>query len=133
MLLVKTKLAPSNIHGLGVFADEFIPKGTMIWQFVEGFDVELTEDELNQLPKHVIEWVKHYCYLDLNSNLYVVCLDDARFMNHSAKANTSPDFNSDVRGVDVANCDIQPGVEITNNYHLTDGIANYKLRSTGGL
>ena len=38
MLLVKTYLEKSAIHGLGVFAGEFIAKGTKIWRFVEDFD-----------------------------------------------------------------------------------------------
>ncbi len=38
MLLVKTKIGQSNISGIGVFADEFIPKGTVIWRYQEGFD-----------------------------------------------------------------------------------------------
>ena len=33
MLLVKTTLRPSEVHGLGLFADEFIPKGIAIWRF----------------------------------------------------------------------------------------------------
>ena len=38
MLLVKTYLDRSPIHGLGVFAAEFIRKGTRVWRFVESFD-----------------------------------------------------------------------------------------------
>ncbi|MBU1632269.1 MAG: hypothetical protein ABH824_07450 [Nanoarchaeota archaeon] len=30
MLFIKTKVLPSKIQGLGLFADEFIPKGTII-------------------------------------------------------------------------------------------------------
>jgi hypothetical protein len=33
MLLVKTTIAPSPIHGIGLFADQFIPQGTRIWEF----------------------------------------------------------------------------------------------------
>jgi hypothetical protein len=33
MLLVRTTLRPSGVHGLGLFADEFIPKGFVIWRF----------------------------------------------------------------------------------------------------
>jgi hypothetical protein len=30
MLYVKTKIGPSEIEGIGLFADEFIPKDTII-------------------------------------------------------------------------------------------------------
>ena len=34
MLLVKTRLAPSPIAGIGLFADEDIKKGTVTWRFM---------------------------------------------------------------------------------------------------
>lgn len=34
MLLVKTRLGISSIHGIGLFADELIPKGTVTWRFM---------------------------------------------------------------------------------------------------
>ena len=37
MLLVKTRLGKSRIHGLGVFAAQPIRKGQPVWRFVEGF------------------------------------------------------------------------------------------------
>ena len=36
MLLVKTKIKSSEIAGIGLFADEFIPKGTCTWRFRGG-------------------------------------------------------------------------------------------------
>jgi hypothetical protein len=38
MLLVKTVSKPSALHGTGLFADEFIPEGTVLWRFVVGKD-----------------------------------------------------------------------------------------------
>jgi SET domain-containing protein len=35
MLLVKTYLDKSAIHGLGVFAGEVIRKGAKVWRFVD--------------------------------------------------------------------------------------------------
>ncbi len=34
MLLVRTARRPSDIHGMGLFADQFIPAGTATWRFV---------------------------------------------------------------------------------------------------
>jgi SET domain-containing protein len=41
MLLVRTRLAPSAIHGLGVFAAEPIARGAEVWRFTPGFDLDL--------------------------------------------------------------------------------------------
>lgn len=42
MLLIKTKLELSKIHGVGLFADEFIAKGTKIWEYRPNFDKAFT-------------------------------------------------------------------------------------------
>ena len=64
MLLVKTKLDHSTIHRFGVFAEEFIPANTKIWQFVPGFDLEKTTEDLAMLPPHSQTWFRHFGYLD---------------------------------------------------------------------
>src|SRR5262245_65732568 len=51
MLLVKTYLDKSAIHGLGVFAGQVIRKGTKVWRFVEGFDRAYRPTEFAKLPK----------------------------------------------------------------------------------
>jgi hypothetical protein len=63
MLLVKTKIGPSEIEGIGCFADEFIPEGTAIWCFQEGFDLNIPRDEVEKLsPSGKYQFLK-YSYL----------------------------------------------------------------------
>lgn len=50
MLLVKTKIGPSTIQGIGLFADQFISKGTRVWEFNSDLDLEITFKQLNTLP-----------------------------------------------------------------------------------
>ena len=61
MLLVKTYLDKSPIHGLGVFAAEPIPKGTKIWRFVEGFDRCYTPKQFAKLPKAARDFLEGLC------------------------------------------------------------------------
>jgi SET domain-containing protein len=82
MLLVKTKLKQSKIHGFGLFADENIPKGEIVWKFSPIVDKIITKKELAKLPKLVQKEVKWYSYLS-DEGYYVLCGDNARFMNHS--------------------------------------------------
>ena len=51
MLLVKTYLDKSSIHGLGVFASQVIRKGTKVWRFVDGFDRVYSPTQFAKLPK----------------------------------------------------------------------------------
>ena len=57
MLLVKTKLDLSGIHGIGLFANEFIPKDTVIWKFNRLIDLRCSESEIGQLPEYSREQI----------------------------------------------------------------------------
>jgi len=116
MLLVPTRLAPSPIHGLGVFAVAPIRQGTAVWRFARGLDMEFSPDILPTLPPHVQEFFAHYGYLDRNVQRIILCFDDARFVNHSATPNVATDYARDRYGLDVALRDIAAGEEITMNY-----------------
>ena len=50
MLLVKTKLGVSSVHGIGLFAAQFIPKGTATWEYHPDFDTSFGEDDLARMP-----------------------------------------------------------------------------------
>ena len=41
MLLVRTYLDRSALHGIGVFAAELISATTVVWRFTPGFDLDL--------------------------------------------------------------------------------------------
>lgn len=113
MLLVKTYLDKSPIHGLGVFAGEFIRKGTKIWRFVEGFDRCYTPKQFAKLPKPAREFLKNYGYRVDGEVLFTV--DNDHHMNHSEKPNTL------LRGgYVIAVRNIAKGVEITNDYREFD-------------
>lgn len=116
MLLVKTALAPSPIHGSGLFAGEPIVSGTDVWRFQEGFDLEKTPAEVAALPAVAQDWFKRYGYLDHHLDQYILSFDDARFMNHSEDPNVRPDYKRHRSAVGVAVRDIARGEEMTINY-----------------
>lgn len=120
MLLVETHINPSPIHGIGIFASQFIAEGTIIWQFMPGFDLKLTEEDLLKLSLPVQEQVLKYAYLDSKLNAYILCSDDARFFNHSKTPNTREKDSEDGYGITIALQDIYEGEEITCNYNTFD-------------
>lgn len=109
MLLVKTYLDKSPIHGLGVFAGQPIRKGTKIWRFVFGFDRYYTRKKLAKLPKQARDFIKLHGYQWKNEIL--LSMDHDTFMNHSDEPNTYYQ-----NGYVIARCDIRKGDEITNDY-----------------
>ena len=64
MLMVKTRLGPSDIAGIGLFADQDIPKGTVTWQFMSGYDLLLTQGEIDRLPEPARSNLRDHTYRD---------------------------------------------------------------------
>jgi SET domain-containing protein len=114
MLLVKTYLAPSHIHGIGLFAAQPIPKDTLVWRLEPTLDLELTEAQIEALAPAARDQIRKYTYLDLVRGTYVLCGDDARFFNHSEAPNCH-DFPDADGGTTVAARDIGEGEELTSD------------------
>jgi SET domain-containing protein len=113
MLLVKTYLDKSPIHGIGVFAGEFIRKGTKIWRYVEGFDRAYSPRQYARLPKQAKDFLKSYGYRVDGEILLTGDYD--RHINHSDTPNTYLH-----NGYTIARCNISRGMEITNDYREFD-------------
>jgi SET domain-containing protein len=109
MLLIKTYLDKSRIHGLGVFAGEFIAKGTHIWRFVVGFDRCYSSKQYAKLPKPARDFIRLHGYRWKDEIL--LSMDNDSFMNHSEDPNTY--FHD---GYVIARSDIRKDTEITNDY-----------------
>ena len=114
MLTIKTSLRLSAIPGagMGLFAEEFIPKGAKIWEFTPNLDLKFTEKEYSQFTHLNADFLYKYTY-KCNGE-YILCIDNGRFINHSDDANTD-DSSSFLKT--IAKKDIQPGEEITSNYN----------------
>jgi SET domain-containing protein len=127
MLLVKTKVSVSKIHGIGLFAAAFILKGTPTWMFLEGFDLRLPEAILDRLSDPARDQFLKYSYFDPKHASYELCSDDARFFNHSDTPNTRSTQLETGEEVDVASRDIDQGEELTCDYRTFDRDWKMKL------
>ena len=113
MLLVKTKIGPSKIEGIGLFADEFIKCGTKVWGFEPKLDLVLSKEEVETLSPPAQQQFYKYAYLDKVRNKYLLCGDDGRFFNHSNTPNCDEKIDNDST---YASRDIEKGEELTINY-----------------
>jgi hypothetical protein len=114
MLLVKAYLAPSPIHGIGVFAGEPIPAGKIVEQS-HPLDHRKTQEELDALPDFLKEKFAMYSYKTPRE--YVLAWDETRYMNHSFKPNTKYDAPNNQL---IALRDISQGEELTCDYREFD-------------
>ncbi len=121
MLIVKTFLGSSDINGIGCFADEFIPMGSVIWKLEKDFDAVFSVDEFNQLPEIAQIHINHFAYFNEEDGGYVLCSDNAKFFNHSSDPNTW-----DEPSLTIAKRDIKQGEEIVSDYFTFDGLVGIK-------
>ena len=101
----------SSVHGFGLFADQFISKGTPVWEYAPGLDLSLSEAEVDALPDRARSAFLHYSFWNSKLGCYILCFDDARYINHCDDPNT--DGRRAVR-------DIVHGDEITYAYGRRD-------------
>jgi SET domain-containing protein len=123
MLLVKTYLDRSEIHGIGLFAGERIPRGTVVWRRSPDIDILLSPEQVASLHPAARAQIEKYTYLDRVLGSLVLCGDDARFFNHSDSPNCR-DFPDAQGGTTVAARDIDAGEELTSDYASFD--ANHR-------
>jgi len=96
--------------GYGVFATEFIPKGTITW-ILDELDQRFDEAYVIGLDPLLRDRLLKYCFRD-ETGQYILCWDIARYVNHS--------FHSTLIATpyhfELAARDIYPGDEITDDY-----------------
>lgn len=96
--------------GYGVVATRFIPKGTITW-VLDKLDRSFTPKQFQCMDPLYQQVLDTYTYRNPEGN-YILCWDNARFVNHSSNSNcitTAYDFEMAVR-------DISPGEQLTDDY-----------------
>lgn len=84
MLRVKTYLAPSSKHGIGLFAGDNISQGKVVWEYFPDIYISYNQKEWEELETsvdpHSFARIKNYVYKE--NGFYILCTDGAQFMNH---------------------------------------------------
>lgn len=113
--IVKIKLAPSNIHGVGVFAMRDINKGEKLYTDATPHVFDVPYKDFNKLRPEVSEFLLgKYPLVAKGSLFYYPDVRLACYLNHSNEANYDAKADKTTRR-------IKKGEEITENYKLIDG------------
>ncbi|MEN9604962.1 MAG: hypothetical protein RJB39_647 [Candidatus Parcubacteria bacterium] len=115
MIHIKYKLDKSSHHGIGLFADEDISKGKLIYTSSPLLDVNLTQDQFDSLSEKEKQEVQWWGFFDVPTQKWHVDFDVSHFINHSNNANITQD-QSHADAYLVALKDIKAGEELTQNY-----------------
>ena len=127
MMLVRTRVAPSAIHGLGLFALGVIPKGAPVWRFEPGFDREFSPEEFAALPTEAQEHIRWFAYVNRDTGGRVLSGDHTCFMNHSPAPTTGASLDAVPAITPVAVREIGVGVVVTGGEGVFDAEAGTQL------
>ena len=111
MLLVSTYVARSKIHGWGLFANEDIQSGQIVWAFDPNFDIEIPADLLKCFLECDQNFVKTHAEYMAKRNTYILGNDGDIYMNHSDNPNLIDKENYMIAGENISK-----GDEITCDY-----------------
>mgnify|MGYP001571697633 CR=1 FL=1 len=122
MLTVKASAKPSDINGIGLFAEEKILKGTITWKFNPKFDLVFDVEEVEKMAEAQRAMFEKTGFISKKTGKYIYSIDDSRFCNHSSKGNNIDFFYSEdePEGYGITNRDIEEGEELLVNYRQFD-------------
>jgi hypothetical protein len=125
MLIAKCTVKPSSIAGVGLFADQDIEKGQIVWHYTPETCVIFTRAVFDTLvashhktESFLIKYILTYSYYVETFNGLVLCLDNARFVNHCSKPNMWGGTSGGQYSIALR--DIKQGEELTENYASYD-------------
>lgn len=141
MLLVKTIVKSSPIAGVGLFADQDINEGEIVWQYTPETCIIFTEPQFQSLlnsyhktERQLIQYYLTYSYYQKSMNGLIFCLDNSRFVNHADTPNLGAPSSSSTLAPgkhSIALRSIKKGEELTENYGSYDNsewlMDTYKL------
>lgn len=108
--MVKARIAPSKIHGVGVFALVDLPKGTKLYADSVPVVYTLSHANLKKLDKEVRDLLLERFPNIINGSRFVYPTERLlAFMNHDKNPNYDPASDEVMR-------DIKKGEEITEDY-----------------
>lgn len=115
-LKVATYKGKSKVSGIGLFAGQFIPAGSIISKWSDGYDMKFSKDYPDQLS--VEERAAFEKYASFDGDTWSLSGDDAKYFNHSEHPNVivSKDARPPAERDRIAARDIGPGEELTMDY-----------------
>jgi len=115
MIHIKYKLDRSDKHGIGLFADEDLKEGQLIYTASPLLDVNITQEQFDSLSDREKEEFQWWGFFDEPSQRWHVDFDVSKFINHSKEGTVTQDQLHNEAFL-VASRDIEKGEELTQNY-----------------
>lgn len=122
MFTVDTYLSESIGKGLGVYSVNYIPKGTIVWEYIDGIDLKVHSNKLTELNDIQLKYINKYFWRE--GDYYYSSPDLSQYQNHSDNINITiynNDSNIPCSERPMIACrDIQPNEELLVDYSEFD-------------
>lgn len=115
MIHIKYRLDKSEKHGIGLFADQDIKKGELIYTASPTLDLNITKEQFESLNESEQREMKYWGFWIEKDKVWHVDFDVSKFINHSTEATVTQDTTKDDAYL-IATRDIKAGEELTQNY-----------------
>lgn len=115
MLHIRYKLDKSDKHGIGLFADQDVKKGELIYTSSPVLDLNITQEQFDALGETEKKEILWWGFFHEPSKRWHVDFDVSKFINHANEATVTQDSNQSDAYL-VATRDIEKGEELTQNY-----------------
>jgi hypothetical protein len=115
MLHIQYKLDRSKKHGIGLFTNEDLEKGQLVYSASPTLDVNITQEQFDSLSEKERDEVRWWGFFDAPSQKWHVDFDVSKFINHSSGATLTQDVNHTDAHL-VTTRKVRHGEELTQNY-----------------
>lgn len=115
MIHIKYKLDNSGLHGVGLFTDENLSKGQLVYTESPLLDVNISQEQFNSLSAKEQKEIKWWGFKVPDEDIWHVDFDVSKFINHSKDGTVTQDPDHKNAYL-VTTRDIKSGEELTQNY-----------------
>jgi hypothetical protein len=114
MIHIAYKIKASEKHGVGLFADQDINAGDLIYTPNPLLDVDISKEQFDNLALEEKKEVMYYGYFNKKTGKWHVAFDMIRILNHGAGEDSNVTQNDDM--VMTAKRPISKGEELLQDY-----------------
>lgn len=115
MIHINYSIDRSGLHGVGLFSNQDIEEGQVIYTASPLLDLNITQEQFDQLDEKEKREVRWWGFFDEPTQMWHVDFDVSKFINHSYEANVTQSGHTTDAYL-VSKRFIKAGEELTQNY-----------------
>lgn len=127
MIHIKYKLDKSPLHGIGLFTNEDLIKGQIVYTASPLLDANLTQEQFDNLDEKEKQEIKYWGFWDNQNQVWHVDFDNSKFINHSFVP-TLTQVSDHPEAYLITTRDVSKNEELTQNYLEFETLEDLKSR-----